>query len=117
MLEKCTGCFREWVYPGGVCKYCGTFKPVKKIEWPKSSGAKNSSSSSNLMSALPFFVAIAIFLYVWSVFDNLLYSAISSVIAWHFSESKLGQAILRLLVFFAGLGIAWFLFELSKTYK
>lgn len=115
MFEKCTNCYRAYVLPGGVCKNCGTYKPEKKPDWIKQRGGDE--RASDFISALPFFVGAAAFLYVWSSLDNLLYGAISAVIAWRFAESKLGQTLLRFLVFFAGLGVAWFFFELSKTYR
>lgn len=115
MLEKCKGCYRAYVYPGGVCSYCHTYCSNKGPDWirPRSGEER----ASDFMSALPFFVGAAAFLYVWSSLDNLLYGVISAVIAWRFAESKLGQTLLRFLVFFVGLGIAWFFFELSKTYR
>lgn len=115
MFEKCSSCYREYVFFGGVCRNCGAYKPNKKPDWIKSSGSLN--TSGDFLSALPFFVGAAAFLYVWSSFDNLLYGAISAAVAWRFAESRLGQILLRFLVFFAGLGIAWFFIELSKTYR
>jgi len=115
MLELCKGCYREYVYPGGVCQRCHTFKPNKKPDWIKSRSAEE--RSGDVLSGLSFVVGVAAFLYVWSVSDNLLLGAISALVGWRFAESKLGQTLLRFLLFFAGLGIAWFFFELSKTYR
>ncbi len=74
-------------------------------------------SSHELLSALPVLAAAAAFFYVWSYFDNLFLGAVGAAVAWRFAESKLGQGLLKLLLALAGLGLAWFLIELSRTFR
>lgn len=74
-------------------------------------------AAHELLSALPVLAAAAAFFYVWLYFDNLFLGAVGAAVAWRFAESKLGQGLLKLLLALAGLGLAWFFIELSKTFR
>lgn len=69
------------------------------------------------LSFVSFLVAAAAFWYVWSYFDNWLVGLIAGAAAWRFTESKLGQGLVKFLLVLVGLGLMWFFSELSKTFR
>ena len=78
---------------------------------------RSGASSGDTLSFVSFLVATAAFWYVWSYFDNWLLGLIAGAVAWRFTESKLGQVLVKFLLVLVGLGLMWFFMELSKTFR
>lgn len=117
MLETryCDSCASRWVQEGQVCGNCGHYQERRPKEWEKPTSMNE--VSEGIFFLLPFLIAAASSFYVWSHTQNMLLGALAAVIAWYVAGSRLGRAILKILVLCAGLWLMWFILEFSKTFR